>query len=178
MRWRPARNTPPRSDSPTPTRGRTSARSSYPPPPPPPPREPHGARGDPGAAGDETDLGVGDLTRRGAAQLLHSFAHVVQSVDVCLGEAAAVRVHRQHAALHEGAARAALGEAVVLELQDDHSRIVIVDLRDVDVARADAGFGVQVFGDRTAPAGRVVFVGKVMRGPRAETRRSAGALRP
>ena len=127
-----------------------------------------GARRDAGAARDQTHLGALDRARRVAAQRAHALDDVVHAVDVGLGEAAAVGVGRQASALprertarRRRAALAALAEAVVLDLHEHAAGEVVVDLRDVDVGRPDAGLGVESLRHLLAAAGGVELVGDV-----------------
>src|SRR5262245_34716444 len=103
---------------------------------------------------DEAVLGALHLTRRLAAELAHALVHEAQPVDVRLGEVPARGVDRERArrpleraALHERSALAARAEPEVLDGHQHLAREVLVQLRDVDVRRADTSPGVEVGSD-------------------------------
>src|SRR5207247_7418913 len=107
--------------------------------------EAHGAGRVRVAAGDEGELAVLHLRRRGATDLPHRLDRVVEAVDEGLGQLAAVGVAREAPvgpgeapALDEGPALARLREAVVLERRDDERREEVVEAGDVDVTRPHA----------------------------------------
>src|ERR1700676_5004411 len=105
-----------------------------------------GAGDDRGAGADEGHVGVLDLARAGAAGgLQRALDDVPEAVDAAGAEAAAKGVERQvavefdAAVLDEIERLAFLAETVAFETVDHRGREAVVDLRDVDVLRAEAG---------------------------------------
>src|SRR5262245_63783494 len=102
---------------------------------------------------DQTVLRAFDLTRRFAPQLPYPFVHEAQPVDVGLGQVPARGVDRERSArplersaFDERAALTPAAESEVLDRHEDLTGEVLVELRDVDVGRADAGARVEVLG--------------------------------
>src|SRR5207245_615039 len=105
-----------------------------------------GAGDDRGAGADEGDVGVLDLARAGATGGLQgAFDDVPEAVDAAGAEAAAKGVERQlaveldAAVLDEVERLALLAEPVAFETVDHRGGEAVVDLRDVDVFRGEAG---------------------------------------
>src|SRR5437879_2060415 len=105
-----------------------------------------GAGDDRGAGADKGDVGVLDLARAGAAGGLQgALDDVPEAVDAAGAEAAAKGVERQFAVEFDAAVLdeierlALLAETVAFETVDHRGREAVIDLRDVDIPRGEAG---------------------------------------
>src|SRR5712691_7070832 len=101
---------------------------------------------DRGAGADERHVGVLDLARPGAARGLEgAFDDVPEAVDASGAEAAAKGVERQFAVqfdapvLDEIERLALVAEPVGFEAVDHRGGEAVIDLRDIDVLRTEAG---------------------------------------